>query len=283
MISPRGPGSVRSPGDSLGDRRHLASLRAPRAYDELRRRTGARHAGAPLRVGGLRRAGDHRPLGADGRALDEEAARHPVDRAERVVRAARERRSRARARRAGRPGDPRQRVRAAAGGRRLDRRERRRPVSSRTPTGAACAPTSGRAARGCSGSRSGTPAASSRSGEATRRCTGTRRSSAGGAGTRSRPTTRIIPATTAALRGPGCARAEKSQEAVLDALRTGAFYGSTGPAIHGVDVTDGDVVVRCSPARASRSTPAVRAARAPMRAGSAIRTAHRCSSATTTA
>ena len=26
--------------------------------------------------------------------------------------------------------------------------------------------------------------------------------------------------------------AEKSQEAVLEALRTGAFYGSTGPAIH---------------------------------------------------
>jgi hypothetical protein len=44
--------------------------------------------------------------------------------------------------------------------------------------------------------------------------------------------------------------AEKSQDAVLEALRTGSFYGSTGPSIHGVEVTDGDVVVRCSPAQA---------------------------------
>jgi hypothetical protein len=41
---------------------------------------------------------------------------------------------------------------------------------------------------------------------------------------------------------------EKSQEAVLEALRTGMFYGSTGPEIRGVEVSDGDVVVRCSPA-----------------------------------
>jgi hypothetical protein len=44
--------------------------------------------------------------------------------------------------------------------------------------------------------------------------------------------------------------AEKSQDAVLDALRTGAFYGSTGPEIHGVEVTDSEVTVRCSPAAA---------------------------------
>jgi hypothetical protein len=44
--------------------------------------------------------------------------------------------------------------------------------------------------------------------------------------------------------------AEKTQEAVLDALRTGTFYGSTGPTIHGVEVTDGEVIVRCSPAAA---------------------------------
>ena len=44
--------------------------------------------------------------------------------------------------------------------------------------------------------------------------------------------------------------AEKTQEAVLDALRTGAFYGSTGPTIHGVEVTDDEVIVRCSPAAA---------------------------------
>ena len=43
---------------------------------------------------------------------------------------------------------------------------------------------------------------------------------------------------------------EKTQEAVLEALRTGAFYGSTGPTIHSVEVTDDEVVVRCSPAAA---------------------------------
>jgi hypothetical protein len=43
---------------------------------------------------------------------------------------------------------------------------------------------------------------------------------------------------------------EKTQEAVLDALRTGMFYGSTGPEIRDIEVSDGDVVVRCSPAEA---------------------------------
>ena len=43
---------------------------------------------------------------------------------------------------------------------------------------------------------------------------------------------------------------EKTQEAVLDALRTGLFYGSTGPEIRDVEVSDGDVLVRCSPAEA---------------------------------
>ena len=42
--------------------------------------------------------------------------------------------------------------------------------------------------------------------------------------------------------------AKKSQSAVLDALRTGSFYGSTGPRIDAVELTDGDVTVRCSPA-----------------------------------
>jgi hypothetical protein len=42
---------------------------------------------------------------------------------------------------------------------------------------------------------------------------------------------------------------ERSQEAVLDALRRGAFYGSTGPAIESIEV-DGDAIeVRCSPAQ----------------------------------
>jgi len=42
--------------------------------------------------------------------------------------------------------------------------------------------------------------------------------------------------------------AEKTQEAVLDALRVGSFYGSTGPAIHSVSVDDATVTVECSPA-----------------------------------
>jgi hypothetical protein len=40
--------------------------------------------------------------------------------------------------------------------------------------------------------------------------------------------------------------ADKSREAVLTALRDGTFYGSTGPRIDDVAVTDGDVTVRCS-------------------------------------
>jgi hypothetical protein len=41
---------------------------------------------------------------------------------------------------------------------------------------------------------------------------------------------------------------DKSQEAVLAALRSGSFYGSTGPEITSVEVTDDVVTVRCSPA-----------------------------------
>ena len=44
--------------------------------------------------------------------------------------------------------------------------------------------------------------------------------------------------------------AERTQEAVLAALAAGNFYGSTGPTIEDVEVSDGEVVVRCSPAAA---------------------------------
>ena len=44
--------------------------------------------------------------------------------------------------------------------------------------------------------------------------------------------------------------AERTQEAILAALAAGDFYGSTGPEIHAVEVSDDDVVVRCSPAAA---------------------------------
>ena len=43
--------------------------------------------------------------------------------------------------------------------------------------------------------------------------------------------------------------AEKTQDAVLEALRTGAFYASTGPRIEDVSVEDGAVEVRTSPAQ----------------------------------
>jgi len=42
--------------------------------------------------------------------------------------------------------------------------------------------------------------------------------------------------------------AERTREAVLDALRTGSFYASTGPRIHSVEVGTRTVTVRCSPA-----------------------------------
>jgi hypothetical protein len=43
--------------------------------------------------------------------------------------------------------------------------------------------------------------------------------------------------------------ADRTQEAVLEALRTGAFYGSTGPAIEELTVQEGVVEVRTTPAR----------------------------------
>ncbi len=42
--------------------------------------------------------------------------------------------------------------------------------------------------------------------------------------------------------------AERSQEAVLAALREGRFYSSTGPLIRELELDDESVVVRCSPA-----------------------------------
>ena len=42
--------------------------------------------------------------------------------------------------------------------------------------------------------------------------------------------------------------AERTQDAVLEALRAGRFYGSTGPEIHHVEHADGHVTVECSPA-----------------------------------
>ena len=44
-------------------------------------------------------------------------------------------------------------------------------------------------------------------------------------------------------------RAEQSVESVLGALRTGCFYGTTGPRITSVAVQDGAVEVQCDPCR----------------------------------
>ncbi|RDI76128.1 PHP domain-containing protein [Gaiella occulta] len=44
-------------------------------------------------------------------------------------------------------------------------------------------------------------------------------------------------------------RAERSAEAVLEALRSGCFYASTGPLLTDVRVGDGAVEVECSPCR----------------------------------
>lgn len=43
---------------------------------------------------------------------------------------------------------------------------------------------------------------------------------------------------------------ELSPDAILEALKTGAFYSSQGPQIDDVDIDDRRVAVRCSPARA---------------------------------
>jgi hypothetical protein len=44
-------------------------------------------------------------------------------------------------------------------------------------------------------------------------------------------------------------RAERTASSVLDALRAGRFYGSSGPVIHDVEVREREIVVRCTAAR----------------------------------
>ena len=164
----------------------------------------------------------------------------------------------------------------------IARERRRRPISP-TPTGAACAPTSGRSARACSGSRSGTPAASSSSGAAMPRCTGTRRSNVAGPSTRSRPTTRTTPASTAASPGRGCAPARRRRRPCSTRSAPARSTARPGPRIDAVEVTDGDVIVRCSPA-ASVTLYTGRRRGARVNAGRlGYRTTGRCSSARTTA
>ena len=42
--------------------------------------------------------------------------------------------------------------------------------------------------------------------------------------------------------------ADNSEESILEALRRGSYYSSSGPTIHGVEVAGGEIRVRCSPA-----------------------------------
>jgi hypothetical protein len=43
--------------------------------------------------------------------------------------------------------------------------------------------------------------------------------------------------------------AERTQEGVLDALRAGRFYSTAGPVIHGVELDDDALEIRCTPCR----------------------------------
>ena len=243
-------------------------------------------AGVPrpaLRLGRLRRPRDHRSLGADGRAVHASAARDPVHRAER-----------GRRRGGGRP-RPRPRGRGRPGG-------RPRAASSRSPDVVDWIVANGGlpylahtywsglrteqwgSARACSGSRCGTRAASSSSGAATPRSTGTRRSSTAGRCKRSPPTTRTTPATTAASPGRGCAPTEKTQAAVLDALRDGPVLRLDRPRDPRASRSDDEVVSSLQPGgeRDALLRPLC-AARGRTPAGSAIRTEPTSSSETTTA
>ena len=73
-------------------------------------------------------------------------------------------------------------------------------------------------------------------------------------------------------------RAERDSESVLDALRSGRFYGSTGPVIHDVELSEGRVVVRCSPARSITLLMGRTSGPRSMPAASAIGTGQTCSS-----
>ena len=179
-----------------------------------------------------------------------EAARHPVDRAERPRARPAERRARARA--WGSTADPvipELDFAPLAGGRRLDRRERRSPLSrphllerpAHRAVGGLRGPPRHRGVEHGLRARARTRRFVDALGRGARARTAT--------SSRSRPTTRIIPATTAASPGRGCAPPKKSQEAVLDALRTGLVLRlDRARDIDDVELTDGDVTVRCSPA-----------------------------------
>ena len=184
-------------------------------------------------------------------AEDGRAARRPERRAElRPPRRARRPRARVR-----RPRDPgrapraRGRVLRPRRDRALDRRRTAASPTSRTRTGRASRPERSSSPRASSASRCSTPAASSRSVAASPRCTGTSCSRPGGSARRSRPTTRTIPGSTPVSPGRWLRVAEPSRDGVLAALRDGAFYASSGPALHDVRRVGETVEVRCSPCR----------------------------------
>ena len=117
------------------------------------------------------------------------------------------------------------------------------------PTGRASLPARSSCPRTSPGSRSGTPAASSRSGAVSRPCTGTSCSRLAAGATRLATDDSHHPGFDSDRGWTWLRVTERTPTAVLAALASGSFYGSSGPLLHGVEVAGDEVEVRCSPAR----------------------------------
>ena len=159
----------------------------------------------------------------------------------------------------------------------VDHRARRRRLPRPSRTGRARSRDRSSCRTPSRGSRSTTPAASSRSAAASRRCTGTSCSTAGRRASRSPPTTATTRASTPTSRGPGSAPS-RPWRACSRRCAQGCFYGTHGAAHHRRSPR-GTARSRCSATRAaaSRSSSASRAAPPSTRAGSATATAARSS------
>ena len=258
-------------------------MRIPCAYNELRWRFASGQARPPLRVGRLRRPRHHRPLGADGGAIDAEDARHPLRRAECLVRRPRARRARARLRRRGGPGRPRERVRSARGRRRVDRRDGRRALSrahvlerpAHRPVGELPRPRRHRGVELGLRARDRPRRLDHPLGRGAR----ARRA----ASSRSRRTTRTIPATTAASRGRWCARRSARRRPCSTRCAPGASTARPARPSTASRWTTPRSSSSAARPRASRSSRAARAVRVRTPGGSAIRRTRRSSRSTTAA
>ena len=156
----------------------------------------------------------------------------------------------------------------------MDRGERRRALHRPHVLERRCAPSSGRAARACSGSRSGTPAASSRSAGATRPLHWDEALERGRALFALATDDSHHPGFDSGFAWTWVRAAERSQEAVLEALRRAVpSTARPAPTIHNVTVDEAAVTVRVQPGRERDALLGPRAAaRARTPAGSATRT-----------